>query len=131
MWHLVECEFTAAPPALRAHMPRSRPRSGHQLLAGLVSTGGAAYHAMGAPLPYLNLTRGEPWAETWAVMHFPDDAAKRQVFRWNGERARSASFEGETVFTERQVMAATVAPFGGAGRCDREALRDAVHDTTR
>jgi hypothetical protein len=31
-------------------------------------------------MPYLNLTRGEPWAETWAVMHFPDDAAKREVF---------------------------------------------------
>jgi hypothetical protein len=31
-------------------------------------------------MPYLNLTRGEPWAGTWAVMHFPDDAAKREVF---------------------------------------------------
>ena len=31
-------------------------------------------------MPYLNLTRGEPWAETWAVMHFPDDAAKRQAY---------------------------------------------------
>jgi hypothetical protein len=31
-------------------------------------------------MPYLNLTRGEPWAGTWAVMHFPDDAAKRQAY---------------------------------------------------
>ena len=38
-------------------------------------------------MPYLNLARGEPWAETWAVMHFPDDAAKRQAYRaklWSG-----------------------------------------------
>jgi hypothetical protein len=38
-------------------------------------------------MPYLNLARGEPWAETWAVMHFPDDAAKRQAYcakLWSG-----------------------------------------------
>jgi hypothetical protein len=38
-------------------------------------------------MTYLNLPRGEPWAATWAVMHFPDDAAKRQVFLaklWSG-----------------------------------------------
>jgi hypothetical protein len=38
-------------------------------------------------MPYLNLARGEPWAETWAVMHFPEDEAKRQAFvakLWSG-----------------------------------------------
>jgi len=38
-------------------------------------------------MPYLNLARGEPWAETWAVMHFPDDAAKRRAYlakHWSG-----------------------------------------------
>ena len=31
-------------------------------------------------MPYLNLTGGEPWAETWGVMLFPDDEAKRRAF---------------------------------------------------
>jgi len=31
-------------------------------------------------MPYLNLTRGEPWAETWGVMLFPDNEAKRRAF---------------------------------------------------
>jgi hypothetical protein len=38
-------------------------------------------------MPYLNLTRGEPWAETWAVMHFPEDEARRRTYiakLWSG-----------------------------------------------
>ena len=38
-------------------------------------------------MPYLNLARGEPWAETWGVMHFPDNEAERQTFiarLWSG-----------------------------------------------
>jgi hypothetical protein len=38
-------------------------------------------------MPYLNLAQGEPWAETWAVMHFPEDDAKRRAFTaklWSG-----------------------------------------------
>jgi hypothetical protein len=31
-------------------------------------------------MPYLNLSRGEPWAETWGVMLFPDDDAARRAF---------------------------------------------------
>src|SRR5215813_2033922 len=31
-------------------------------------------------MPYLNLVRGEPWAETWGVMLFPDDEAARRAF---------------------------------------------------
>ena len=31
-------------------------------------------------MPYLNLTGGEPWAETWGVMLFPDNEAKRRAF---------------------------------------------------
>ena len=31
-------------------------------------------------MPYLNLTAGEPWAETWGVMVFPDDEAARRAF---------------------------------------------------
>src|SRR5262249_23259924 len=31
-------------------------------------------------MPYLNLARGEPWAETWGVMLFPDDEAARRAF---------------------------------------------------
>jgi len=31
-------------------------------------------------MPYLNLSRGEPWAETWGVMLFPDDEAARRAF---------------------------------------------------
>jgi hypothetical protein len=31
-------------------------------------------------MPYLNLTSGEPWAETWGVMHFPDDETKRRGY---------------------------------------------------
>jgi hypothetical protein len=31
-------------------------------------------------MPYLNLAGGEPWAETWGVMLFPDDEAKRRAF---------------------------------------------------
>src|SRR5215469_12929511 len=31
-------------------------------------------------MPYLNLVRGEPWAETWGVMLFPDDEAARRGF---------------------------------------------------
>jgi hypothetical protein len=38
-------------------------------------------------MPYLNLARGEPWAETWGVMLFPDDEAARRRFiamLWSG-----------------------------------------------
>jgi hypothetical protein len=38
-------------------------------------------------MPYLNLAGGEPWAETWGVMHFPEDQAKRRSFianQWLG-----------------------------------------------
>jgi hypothetical protein len=38
-------------------------------------------------MPYMNLARGEPWAETWGVMHFPEDEAKRRAFvaaLWSG-----------------------------------------------
>jgi hypothetical protein len=31
-------------------------------------------------MPYLNLVSGEPWAETWGVMHFPDDEEKRRGY---------------------------------------------------
>ena len=31
-------------------------------------------------MPYLNLVRGEPWAETWGVMLFPDDEIARRAF---------------------------------------------------
>jgi hypothetical protein len=31
-------------------------------------------------MPYLNLAGGEPWAETWGVMLFPDDEAARRAF---------------------------------------------------
>jgi hypothetical protein len=31
-------------------------------------------------LPYLNLNRGEPWAETLGVMLFPDDEGKRRAY---------------------------------------------------
>src|SRR5262249_12725141 len=40
-----------------------------------------------ARMPYLKLVQGEPWAETWGVMHFPDDEAKRRAFigkLWSG-----------------------------------------------
>ena len=38
-------------------------------------------------MPYINLARGEPWAETCGVMLFPEDEAKRQAFvatLWSG-----------------------------------------------
>ena len=38
-------------------------------------------------MPYLNLDGGEPCAEIWAVMNFPDDAAKRRAYTarlWSG-----------------------------------------------
>jgi hypothetical protein len=38
-------------------------------------------------MPYLNLARGEPWAETWGVMHFPEDEARRRAYiakLWSG-----------------------------------------------
>jgi len=38
-------------------------------------------------MPYLNLVRGEPWAETWGVMLFPDDEAARRALiatLWSG-----------------------------------------------
>jgi len=31
-------------------------------------------------MPYLNLAQGEPWAETWGTMHFPEDEAKRRSY---------------------------------------------------
>jgi hypothetical protein len=31
-------------------------------------------------MPYLNLVSGELWAETWGVMHFPDDEKKRRGY---------------------------------------------------
>jgi hypothetical protein len=31
-------------------------------------------------MPFLKLTAGEPWAETWGVMLFPDDEAKRRAY---------------------------------------------------
>jgi hypothetical protein len=31
-------------------------------------------------MPYLNLAGGEPCAETWGVIHFPDDEAKRRAY---------------------------------------------------
>jgi hypothetical protein len=31
-------------------------------------------------MPYLNLVAGEPWAETWGVMLFPEDAHKRRAY---------------------------------------------------
>lgn len=56
-------------------------------------------------MPYLNLARGEPWASTWAVMHFPDDAAKRQAYLaklWSGfypayERKRAGELAPRSV----------------------------------
>ena len=38
-------------------------------------------------MPYVNLAHGEPWAETWGVMHFPEDEAKRRAYvarLWSG-----------------------------------------------
>jgi len=38
-------------------------------------------------MPYLNLAQGEPWAETWGTMLFPEDAAKRRSYiarLWSG-----------------------------------------------
>src|SRR5438132_7348162 len=31
-------------------------------------------------MPFLKLTAGEPWAETWGVMLFPDDEPKRRAY---------------------------------------------------
>jgi hypothetical protein len=31
-------------------------------------------------MPLLNLISGEPWAETWAVMLFPEDEPKRRAY---------------------------------------------------
>jgi hypothetical protein len=65
-------------------------------------------------MPYLNLTRGEPWAETWAVMHFPDDAAKRQAYLaklWSGfypayEEAGAGELVPRSVFLSMMKAAA-------------------------
>ena len=38
-------------------------------------------------MPYLNLERGEPCAELWGLMHFPEDEAKRRGYiatLWSG-----------------------------------------------
>ena len=66
-------------------------------------------------MPYLNLNQGEPWAETLAVMHFPDDAAKRQAYLaklWSGfypayEEAGAGELVPRSVFLS--VMAAVAA----------------------
>jgi len=76
-------------------------------------------------MPYLNLTRGEPWAETWAVMLFPDDAAKREAYlakHWSGfYPAYEESGAGELV--PRSVLL-SVMKAAAATDVDRDEIAD-------
>src|SRR5262249_32044855 len=84
-------------------------------LARAISMHDGSYSCQGGRMPYLNLNQGEPWAETLAVMHFPDDAAKRQAYLaklWSGfypayEEAGAGELVPRSVFLS--VMAAVAA----------------------
>lgn len=68
-------------------------------------------------MPYLNLTGGEPWAETWGVMLFPDNEAKRRAFvagLWLGfypayEKSGTGEAVPRSVLLSVMEAAATVA----------------------
>jgi hypothetical protein len=76
-------------------------------------------------MPYLNLTGGEPWAETWGVMLFPDNEAKRRAFvagLWLGfYPAYEKSGTGEAV--PRSVLL-SVMEAAAAGAVERDEIAD-------
>jgi len=66
------------PPIIpAAREPRRVRQAGFRANA---SNGRRPHQHQGVRMPYLNLTRGEPWAETWGVMLFPDDETTRRAF---------------------------------------------------
>jgi len=80
-------------------------------------------------VPYLNITAGEPWAETWGVMLFPEDELKRRAYiarLWAGFYPiyEEASF-GEPV--PRSVLV-SIMKAAAAAPIDKAEIKARYHD---